>query len=105
MLTAAFMTMLYLKRFNVPLDRDVIFLAEAGEEGGSQFGIQFMVNQHYSEIDSEDCLAEGGGAIRIGGVAEDTAAGAPRKDPPGLRARAPRISRHGSDSPKSYPLL
>ena len=31
--TAALMVMLMLKRLNVPLDRDVIFLAEAGEEG------------------------------------------------------------------------
>ena len=30
---AALMVMLTLKRLNVPLDRDVIFLAEAGEEG------------------------------------------------------------------------
>ena len=30
---ASLMTMLLLKRLNVPLDRDVIFLAEAGEEG------------------------------------------------------------------------
>ena len=33
-LTASLMTMLLLKRLNVPLDRDVIFLSEAGEEGG-----------------------------------------------------------------------
>ena len=32
-LTASLMTMLLLKRLNVPLDRDVIFLSEAGEEG------------------------------------------------------------------------
>src|SRR5204863_1032904 len=31
-LTAALMTMILLKRGNVPLDRDVIFVAEAGEE-------------------------------------------------------------------------
>ncbi len=30
---ASLMTMVLLKRLNVPLDRDVIFLAEAGEEG------------------------------------------------------------------------
>ena len=46
-LTAALMTMLLLKRLNVPLDRDVIFLAESGEEGSTGFGIQFMVAQHY----------------------------------------------------------
>src|SRR5688572_26571943 len=36
-LTAALMVMLTLKRMNVPLDRDVIFLAEAGEEGSTRF--------------------------------------------------------------------
>ena len=35
-LTAALMTMLLLKRLNVPLDRDVIFVSEAGEEGRLQ---------------------------------------------------------------------
>ena len=68
-LTGGLMTMLLLKRYNVPLDRDVIFHSEAGEEGSSNFGMQFMVSQHYPEIESEYCLAEGGGAIRIGGVA------------------------------------
>ena len=34
--TAALMTMLLLKRNLVPLDRDVIFLAEAGEEGNTE---------------------------------------------------------------------
>src|SRR5205085_11501582 len=42
-LTAGLMTMLFLKRFNVPLDRDVIFLSEAGVEGASNFGIGYMV--------------------------------------------------------------
>src|SRR5262245_12920572 len=64
---SALMTALTLKRLNVPLDRDVIFLFEAGEEGTTRVGIQFMVNQHYSEIDSEFCLAEGGGVVRQGG--------------------------------------
>jgi acetylornithine deacetylase/succinyl-diaminopimelate desuccinylase-like protein len=36
--TAALMTMLTLKRLNVPLDRDVIFLAEAGEEAAPASG-------------------------------------------------------------------
>src|SRR5436309_5369795 len=61
---ASLMTMLELKRRNVPLDRDVIFLAESGEEGTTRVGIQFMVNQHFPEIDAEYCLAEGGGVTR-----------------------------------------
>ena len=44
-----------LKRLNVRLDRDVIFLAEAGEEGSSSLGIQFMANQHFDAIDAEFC--------------------------------------------------
>src|SRR5687768_12998561 len=44
---AALMVMLMLKRGNVPLDRDVIFLAEAGEGGTTRVGIEFMINQHF----------------------------------------------------------
>src|SRR5215203_5323573 len=44
---ASLMTMLVLKRQGVPLDRDVIFLAESGEEGSTRVGIQFMVEQHF----------------------------------------------------------
>src|SRR5438477_74164 len=65
--TAALMAMLTLKRLNVPLDRDVIFLSEAGEEGNSRLGIQFMVNQHFPDIEAEYCLAEGGNVMREGG--------------------------------------
>lgn len=65
--TSSLMTMILLKRLHVPLDRDVIFLAEAGEEGNSRFGIQFMANQHFPEIDAEYCLAEGGSVTRQGG--------------------------------------
>ena len=50
---ASLMTMLTLKRLNVPLDRDVIFLAESGEEGSTRVGIQFMVNRHLADIDAE----------------------------------------------------
>jgi acetylornithine deacetylase/succinyl-diaminopimelate desuccinylase-like protein len=65
--TAALMAMLTLKRLNVPLDRDVIFLSEAGEEGTTRVGIQFMVNQHFPEIDAEYCFAEGGNVTREAG--------------------------------------
>ena len=45
-LTAALMTIILLKRQNLKLDRDVIFLAEAGEEGAVQMGIAFLVREH-----------------------------------------------------------
>ena len=59
--TAGLMTMLTLKRDLVPLDRDVIFLAESGEEGNAGLGIEYVVNEHFDAIDAEYCLAEGGG--------------------------------------------
>ena len=61
---AGLMMMLLLKRLNVPLDRDVIFLAESGEEGTTRVGIQHMTGQHFPEIDAEYCLAEGGNVAR-----------------------------------------
>jgi acetylornithine deacetylase/succinyl-diaminopimelate desuccinylase-like protein len=65
--TAGLMVMLMLKRSGLPLDRDVIFLAEAGEEGDTRVGIEFMVNQHFGEIDAEYCYAETGEVNREGG--------------------------------------
>lgn len=59
-LTAALMVIKLLKRYDVKLDRDVIFLAEAGEEGTPDVGINFMVEKHFDVIDAEFCLAEGG---------------------------------------------
>jgi acetylornithine deacetylase/succinyl-diaminopimelate desuccinylase-like protein len=55
--------MLMLKRNGVELDRDIIFLAEAGEEGTPEVGINFMVEKHWDAIAAEYCLAEGGGGI------------------------------------------
>jgi acetylornithine deacetylase/succinyl-diaminopimelate desuccinylase-like protein len=51
---------LELHRQKVPLDRDVILLAEAGEEGTSQFGIDFLVDKHWDKIECEYALNEGG---------------------------------------------
>jgi acetylornithine deacetylase/succinyl-diaminopimelate desuccinylase-like protein len=52
-LVASLMLVLMLKRGNVALDRDVIFLAESGEEGSPDVGAQFMVDQHLDAINAE----------------------------------------------------
>jgi acetylornithine deacetylase/succinyl-diaminopimelate desuccinylase-like protein len=67
---AGLMVMKLLKRYNVELDRDVIFLAESGEEGTPEVGINFMVEKHFDIIDAEYVLAEGGdNVIQDGEVA------------------------------------
>jgi acetylornithine deacetylase/succinyl-diaminopimelate desuccinylase-like protein len=96
---ASLMTMLLLKRQNVALDRDVIFLAEAGEEGTTRVGIQFMVNQHFSEVDAEYCIAEGGGVVRAGGETKYASVQTLEK-----RARAIELVARGPAGHGSVPL-
>jgi acetylornithine deacetylase/succinyl-diaminopimelate desuccinylase-like protein len=104
-LTAALMTMVLLKRQKVALDRDVIFLAESGEEGNSSFGIQFMVGRHFPEIEAEYCLAEGGGVARIGGEPRFATVQATEKIPRGIELVASGISGHGSVPLKSNAIV
>ena len=103
--TAALMTMLLLKRGNVPLDRDVIFVAEAGEEGNSNVGIGFLVNQRFPEIDAEYCLAEGGSVARIGGEVKYARVQTLEKVPRGIELVARGISGHGSVPLKSNAIV
>jgi acetylornithine deacetylase/succinyl-diaminopimelate desuccinylase-like protein len=64
--TAGLMLMIMLKRYGVELDRDIIFLAESGEEGTPEVGINYMVEHHWDKIEAEFCLAEGGSNILEG---------------------------------------
>jgi len=94
--TAGLMTMLRLKRMNVPLDRDVVFLAEASEEGNGPYGINHMVAEHWPEIDAEYCIAEGGGVVREGGQVRFAAVSATEKIPHTIRIVARGVAGHGS---------
>lgn len=61
--TAGLMLLKMLKRYGVELDRDIIFLAESGEEGTPEVGVNYMVEHHWDKIEAEFCLAEGGSNI------------------------------------------
>jgi len=104
-LTAGLMTLVLLNRLKVPLDRDVIFLAESGEEGSSNFGIGFIAGQHFDRIDAEYCFAEGGGVTRIGGAARFATVQATEKMPRGIELVAHGISGHGSVPLKSNAIV
>lgn len=93
---AGLMLMLLLQRMRVPLDRDVIFLAEAGEEGTTKFGIDFMVAQHWKEIEAEFALAEGGTTIVRDGKVRIVEIGATEKVPRPIRLVAHGRAGHGS---------
>ncbi len=101
---AALMAMLVLKRQKVPLDRDVIFLAEAGEEGSVRYGIKFMVEQHFPEIDAEYCYAEGGGVTRQAGQVKFASIQTLEKIPRAIELTAKGVAGHGSVPLKSNPV-
>ncbi len=60
MVTMELMTLLLLKRGNVPLKRDVIFTATADEEVGGKYGAGFLVKRHPDLIRAEYAINEGG---------------------------------------------
>jgi acetylornithine deacetylase/succinyl-diaminopimelate desuccinylase-like protein len=93
---AALMTLLLLKRNNVPLARDVIVLFEAGEEGATRVGINYMVTNHFADIEAEYCLAEGGGGTRERGQMKFVSVQTLEKIPRAISLTARGVAGHGS---------
>ena len=95
-LVASLMLVLMLKRSNAALDRDVIFLAESGEEGSPDVGAQYMIDQHFDAIDAEYCLAEGGGPGRLAGQYTAANISTTEKEPRAVEIIAHGPAGHGS---------
>jgi len=104
-LFAAMMTTILLKRTGAKLDRDVIFVTEAGEEGSSGFGIGYLISDHWTEIDAEVCLAEAGGVTRRGGKAVFSMIETTEKVPRGATLVAKGVAGHGSRPMRSNAIL
>jgi hypothetical protein len=87
-----------LKRAGVAPSRDIVMLTTADEESGGDFGIQWMIANHFADIDVEYVLDEGGfgtGEILapkklVFGIA------AGEKQVSRLRVRATGTAAHGS---------
>jgi acetylornithine deacetylase/succinyl-diaminopimelate desuccinylase-like protein len=93
---AVLMALLTLKRQDLPLDRDVIALFEAGEEGAVRVGIQFMVDKHFDAIQAEYCIAEGGGVTRQNGQVKFASIQTLEKIPRAIQLTAKGVAGHGS---------
>ncbi len=104
-LTAAMMTMILLKRLNVKLDRDVIFVAEAGEEAAANMGIGHLVEKNWPDIEAEIALAEGGSVVRRNGQVRYALIQTVEKLPRGTQLVAHGISGHGSRPLRTNPIL
>jgi acetylornithine deacetylase/succinyl-diaminopimelate desuccinylase-like protein len=96
MVAANMAVLLQLKREGVKLDRDVIFLSEAGEEGTPQFGISYLVKNHWDKIACEFALNEGGTTLLKDGRVAYVAVGTTEKNPRVVRLIARGSSGHGS---------
>ena len=96
-LTANLMTFLLIKRSGETLERDLIFLAESGEEADpTGVGIRFMVDRHFDAIDAEFALAEGNGATIEDGRVRTVQISTTEKVPRRVRLIATGTSGHGS---------
>jgi acetylornithine deacetylase/succinyl-diaminopimelate desuccinylase-like protein len=93
---ANLMVMLLLKRTGARLDRDVIFLAEAGEEGTTGPGIDFMTSRHFDDINAEFALTEGGSATLENGRVTVVQIQTTEKVPRSTRLVVNGTSGHGS---------
>jgi acetylornithine deacetylase/succinyl-diaminopimelate desuccinylase-like protein len=103
---ASLMVMLLLKRLNVPLTRDVIFLAESGEEGSTRFGIEHMVaDPQFAAVNAEYCIAEGGGVTREGGRVRYASVQTLEKVPRRIELTARGVAGHGSVPLKTNPVV
>jgi acetylornithine deacetylase/succinyl-diaminopimelate desuccinylase-like protein len=96
MTSACLEVFLMLHRLKVPLQRDVIFLAEADEEAGGASGINYMVQNHWDKIDSEFALNEGGTIHEKDGKVQYVGVATTEKVPRGMTVRAKGTSGHGS---------
>jgi acetylornithine deacetylase/succinyl-diaminopimelate desuccinylase-like protein len=87
---------LLLHRLKVPLERDVILLAESGEESTTYVGIDFMVSKHWDKIECEFALNEGGVIRHSGGQVQYVGVATTEKVPRPILLSAKGSSGHGS---------
>jgi acetylornithine deacetylase/succinyl-diaminopimelate desuccinylase-like protein len=105
-LAANLMVMLLAKRMGATLDRDLIFLAESGEEADpAGVGIGYMVKEHFADIDAEFALTEGGGATIENGRVTRVNIQTTEKVPRRFKLVATGTSGHGSVPRLDNPLI
>ena len=86
------------KRNNLPLKRDLVFMAVADEEAGATFGVEFLAREHPELIKCEYVINEGGGgSTEVLGVERDSFnIGVSEKGPLWLKLTVEGTPGHGS---------
>jgi acetylornithine deacetylase/succinyl-diaminopimelate desuccinylase-like protein len=98
-------TFLLLHRLKVPLDRDVILVTEAGEEGTSEVGIDYLVAEHWDQIAAEFAYTEGPNSPIAGGKLQWVGVATSEKVPRGVQLVARGTSGHASIPKLDNPVV
>ncbi|HEY7553529.1 MAG TPA: M20/M25/M40 family metallo-hydrolase [Candidatus Binatia bacterium] len=95
---AELLTLLALKRQNIPLKGDVIFLGTADEEAGGAMGAGYLLENHPELFADVGLVLNEGGGIRLGtdGKAREYSVSVTEKTPLWLRLTARGQPGHGS---------
>src|SRR5215470_5588611 len=96
MLAANLAAFVYLKRSNARLNRDVIFLATADEEGGGDASIKVLVGKYWDKIAAKYSINEGGNVFAKDGKVQYVAVQASEKVPANITVIARGSSGHAS---------
>ena len=102
---ANFQVFRMIHRLKIPLDRDIIFLAEAGEEGGRPVGIDFLIEKDWPQIECEIALNEGGDTYVKDGKVQYVSVATTEKVPDTMRLVAHGTSGHGSMPRLDNPIV
>jgi acetylornithine deacetylase/succinyl-diaminopimelate desuccinylase-like protein len=86
------------RRHNLPLKRDLVFMAVADEEAGSAFGVEYLDKHHPDLLECEYVINEGGsGTVEVLGVERPTFnIGVSEKGPFWLELKTTGNPGHGS---------
>ena len=96
MLAANLAAFVALKRSNARLNRDVIFLATAGEEGPSDASIRILISKYWDKIAAKYAINEGGNVFAKNGKVQYVAVQASEKVALSVTVTARGTSGHAS---------
>ncbi|HKF26149.1 MAG TPA: M20/M25/M40 family metallo-hydrolase, partial [Candidatus Acidoferrum sp.] len=104
MLTANLAAFVYLKRSNARLNRDVIFLATADEEGFGEASMKMLIAKYWDKIAAKYSVNEGGNVFVKDGKVQYVGLQASEKVPVTVTVTAKGTSGHASIPLKDNPV-
>src|SRR5256886_4331102 len=105
MLAANLAVFIHLKRTNAHLNRDVIFLATADEEGSGDASIRTLIAKYWDKFAAGFAINEGGNVFMKNGKVQYIGVQASEKVSANVAVIAPGTSGHASQPTKDNPVV